>query len=248
MVFKSWTTSEVCRHLQTLGFGDYVDVFATNEIIGIHLPRLTEDHLKEFGILSVGHRILLLRRFSDIAHGRSVSSLPPAPGAPPSKPSRPIAAAPSLKRKAAVPLSPLVADALPRSPPAAVADARPRPKSATRDDRSDSSSGHAAEQRSPGVRPSRTATPEQGPPARDNHSESSSGHGNGTEFGVRRTAQKDERQIMASHRAGQTFAAAGADDDQKVTCQYCGNEMKPDAARRHIPVCGRMNGGKIAKK
>jgi hypothetical protein len=310
MVFKSWTTSEVCRHLKTLGFGDYVDAFKTNEITGTHLPRLTEDHLKELGILSIGHRILLLRRISDIASGRSVSSLPPAPGHPPSKPaadpapaarkqkaaiplspnvddvpkrSPPFAAdhAPAArKQKAAIPISPQVEDVPKRSPPddtkraadprrrapvAAVRDLAPRDESSdgaaparprnvgARDDWSDSSSGQATvdnrrpiepEKRSPAPRPPRAAPAEPG----QRHSDSSSGHGSGTEFGGRKAAPKEDRQIMASRRGAQTFVTADGDDDQRVTCQYCGRKMKPDAARRHIPVCGRMNSGKNAKK
>lgn len=32
------------------------------------------------------------------------------------------------------------------------------------------------------------------------------------------------------------------DSSDRVVCQYCGRKFLPDAARRHIPVCGRIRG------
>ena len=35
------------------------------------------------------------------------------------------------------------------------------------------------------------------------------------------------------------------DDDDREQCPYCGRKFAADAAKRHIPVCERMNGGKV---
>jgi hypothetical protein len=71
MGFRDWSTADVVRQLKTLGFGQYIREFQTNEICGVHLPLLTEDHLKEMGVTSIGHRILIRRRFADIIAGRT---------------------------------------------------------------------------------------------------------------------------------------------------------------------------------
>jgi hypothetical protein len=94
MSFRSWGTSDVVRQLKFLGFGQYASRFQANEICGVHLPLLTEDHLKELGVNSIGHRILMLRRFSDIANNMPVSPMeqetvrrmPPRTPNPPAKP------------------------------------------------------------------------------------------------------------------------------------------------------------------
>jgi hypothetical protein len=75
MSFRSWATSDVVRQLKFLGFGQYASHFQANEICGVHLPLLTEAHLLELGVNSIGHRILMLRRFFDIAHNMPVSPM-----------------------------------------------------------------------------------------------------------------------------------------------------------------------------
>jgi hypothetical protein len=76
MGYRDWSTAEVARQLKSLGFGQYSQEFQANEICGVHLPLLTEDHLKEMGVLSIGHRILIQRRFADIISGKFVSPVP----------------------------------------------------------------------------------------------------------------------------------------------------------------------------
>jgi hypothetical protein len=55
--------------------------------------------------------------------------------------------------------------------------------------------------------------------------------------------------ILASHKPAPGGAAQpGGDEDVRVLCQYCGRKFLPDAAKRHIPVCGRVNQAKAGKK
>ena len=46
--------------LRSLGLGKYEAVFRENEIDETVLPSLTEEHLKELGVTSLGHRVKLL--------------------------------------------------------------------------------------------------------------------------------------------------------------------------------------------
>jgi len=99
--FQAWKTSEVVQELKVLGFGQYSRQFQANEICGCHIPLLTDDHLREIGVASVGHRILLLRRFSDIANDREITAAPQEPISARSKvaPAKP-APAPEQKKPA----------------------------------------------------------------------------------------------------------------------------------------------------
>jgi hypothetical protein len=446
MAFKSWTTADVARQLKTLGFGDYAESFQTNEITGIHLARLTEDHLRELGITSIGHRVLLLRRLSDIVNGRPVSSLPTAPESPVRRTPEEIPRSRGIARRQNSPPRypdvPPVEEAPPKRvsrlptaseppPPANVPDVRRRPAGSAvrataatkvnregsertpsvhddrsetssarsneneaggrrgiggraasgaiasretgeriplghddrsdnsssrsndneaggkrgiggrattggianretgersplgRDDRSDNSSGRsndneAGGRRGIGVRATtgavanrdRSASEDRfeasqvrasavgrrpglggqrqegkvavaAPPerwAREERSDSSSGkigpeaggkkpvaatmkersakgdwsdsssdHG-GALLGIRRLRAGEDNQIMASRKLGDSGPVGEMEEDTRVTCQYCGRKLQPDAARRHIPVCGRMNAGKGGRK
>jgi hypothetical protein len=72
-----WNTADVVRQLTSLGFGQYSRDFQANEICGIHLLLLTEDHLMEMRIASIDHRIILRWRFTDIVAGRTVYEAAP---------------------------------------------------------------------------------------------------------------------------------------------------------------------------
>ena len=50
-----------------------------------------------------------------------------------------------------------------------------------------------------------------------------------------------------STAASNSSDAGQTEGDGKVTCQYCGRRLAPDAARRHIPVCAKIR-GKLMKK
>ena len=65
--------------LETLGLGQYVGVFADNDIAPDDLGDLSEDELKELG-LSLGHRKRLLRALAEPAEVAKVTS-PVATGA-----------------------------------------------------------------------------------------------------------------------------------------------------------------------
>jgi hypothetical protein len=75
MPFRTWSTTDVARELKVLGFGQYTWQFLANEIYGPHLPALNEAHLKEMGVASIGHRILMLCRFADIANHKPVAAI-----------------------------------------------------------------------------------------------------------------------------------------------------------------------------
>lgn len=49
-------------------------------------------------------------------------------------------------------------------------------------------------------------------------------------------------QPVASDSNLNTQDVSTQDGSDRVVCQYCGRKFLPDAARRHIPVCGRIRG------
>src|SRR5215471_10860377 len=57
---------EIVEWLQKLGFGQYAQRFAENDIDFRVLPELTEQDLKELGV-SLGHRRLLLRAIAELS-------------------------------------------------------------------------------------------------------------------------------------------------------------------------------------
>jgi len=57
---------EIAEWLQQLGFGQYAQRFAKNDIDFRVLPELTEQDLKELGV-SLGHRRLLLRAIAELS-------------------------------------------------------------------------------------------------------------------------------------------------------------------------------------
>ena len=69
MDYTNWSSKELAQKLTELGFGQYSRDFRVNDIKGSHLPMLTEEHLKEMGITKVGHRVLLMKRISEIVNG-----------------------------------------------------------------------------------------------------------------------------------------------------------------------------------
>jgi hypothetical protein len=51
---------DVVVWLRSLGLGKYEAIFRENEITEKVLPNLTEEHLKQLGVASLGHRVKLL--------------------------------------------------------------------------------------------------------------------------------------------------------------------------------------------
>ena len=77
----------------------------------------------------------------------------------------------------------------------------------------------------------------------------------GSESGMRTSTpalpiqKQRESQIFKTKSESQfeTSAQTTQDDSGKVVCQYCGRKFLPDAAKRHIPVCGRIRGAPSKK-
>ena len=57
---------QVADWLQKLGLGQYAQRFAENDITFSILPDLTDQHLKELGVSSLGHRLQLLRATAEL--------------------------------------------------------------------------------------------------------------------------------------------------------------------------------------
>ena len=75
---------QIADWLKELGMSEYVDRFAENHIdIGV-LRDLTDQDLKDLGVVSIGHRRKMLRAISELAEAGIISSRPPATS--PSKP------------------------------------------------------------------------------------------------------------------------------------------------------------------
>jgi len=57
----SWGVAQVCGWLCSEGFAQYAAAFDANHIDGISLAQLTKEDLAELGVVSVGHRLAILR-------------------------------------------------------------------------------------------------------------------------------------------------------------------------------------------
>lgn len=53
--------------LESLGFDQYADAFELNDIDWSLVPELTNDFLKDIGVESTGHRMLILRAAAEAA-------------------------------------------------------------------------------------------------------------------------------------------------------------------------------------
>jgi hypothetical protein len=61
----TWSIDDVASQLTDNGFPAIIPIFKENEITGDMFPYITEDHLKEIGITSIGQRLLVLQFISD---------------------------------------------------------------------------------------------------------------------------------------------------------------------------------------
>ena len=61
MSYLSWPTSTVLEKLKELKLDKYTESFRSNDINGAVLPLLTEKHLKELGMITVGHRLKFVK-------------------------------------------------------------------------------------------------------------------------------------------------------------------------------------------
>src|ERR1700749_2629884 len=69
---------QIADWLQKLGLGQYAQSFAENDINFSILPDLTDQDLKELGVLSLGHRRQLLRAITEVKGGDTATPTPPA--------------------------------------------------------------------------------------------------------------------------------------------------------------------------
>lgn len=68
-----WSVSDVANYLETLGLGVYKEKFIENHVSGEVLPLLTENHLKELSIKSIGHRITFMQFLKTIKKDSSAT-------------------------------------------------------------------------------------------------------------------------------------------------------------------------------
>ena len=57
----SWGVAQVCGWLRSEGFAQYAAAFDANHIDGVSLVQLTKEDLAELGVISIGHRLAILR-------------------------------------------------------------------------------------------------------------------------------------------------------------------------------------------
>jgi class 3 adenylate cyclase len=69
---------QIADWLQKLGLGQYAQRFAENDITFAILPDLTDQGLKELGVVSLGHRLQLLRAIAELKGGETATSKPAA--------------------------------------------------------------------------------------------------------------------------------------------------------------------------
>jgi hypothetical protein len=73
--YSSWTVDDVVAQLADNDLAEAANLFQDNEISGDMLEYITEDHLKELGIVSVGQRLLVYKFITDTV-GMPVSRPP----------------------------------------------------------------------------------------------------------------------------------------------------------------------------
>mmetsp|Transcript_11119 Transcript_11119/g.28278 ORF Transcript_11119/g.28278 Transcript_11119/m.28278 type:complete len:248 (+) Transcript_11119:121-864(+) len=66
---SSWSTLDVANWLQSCGLGNYAMAFAQHKITGDLLHVLTEQHLRELGVESIGERLLIMHQIAKIYRG-----------------------------------------------------------------------------------------------------------------------------------------------------------------------------------
>jgi hypothetical protein len=64
--YLGWTPRDVAARLTAAGHSAVAGLFLESEIAGAMLPFLTEDHLKDLGVASVGQRLLAFQYIANI--------------------------------------------------------------------------------------------------------------------------------------------------------------------------------------
>src|SRR5215813_11345545 len=77
---------QIADWLEKLGMSEYAQRFADNDIDFSILGDLTDQHLKDLGVASLGHRLKILRAIAELDRPEATAAPPPAARAPPSGP------------------------------------------------------------------------------------------------------------------------------------------------------------------
>lgn len=235
MTIESLSAKDLSAKLKYLGFNQYSKVFLTNEITGADIPYLTEDHLIEMHINLIGHRMLLLKKLNELIDGKNPS------------PVDLINTNKEIEFKN-------TADVEEDNDEYSGFDSRRvdssrrqndlmkeniRANSSTKrqrdfeDESDDASSASSSQQTKLG---SKTATPKTNKEVKT---------GSVQPQPVLRTAtpKSTTNKVVAPPSTAST-PAPKQEDDNKIECEFCNRRFPPDAAKRHIPVCGRIRGKK----
>ena len=77
---------QIADWLEKLGMSEYAQRFADNDIDFSILGDLTDQHLKDLGVASLGHRLKILRAIAELDRQEAKAAPPAAARAPPSGP------------------------------------------------------------------------------------------------------------------------------------------------------------------
>ncbi|EAY15548.1 hypothetical protein TVAG_495640 [Trichomonas vaginalis G3] len=221
MDYTKWSSKDLAQQLTNLGFSAYARNFRVNEIKGCHLPNVTEDHLKEMGITKIGHRILLLKRIRQIVDGETPKpvKINAQDSNPSSRPSSNLSSAPPIQQEQENNIPPRIAQ---RRQLQQAQQAAPEPQMQIQQKMAQQLQQLNQE---PAKEPSSGRTSKIRYPS--SHS------------------SREQKETFSSQEPPPSESSG--DGEEKVTCQYCGRKLPPDAAKRHIPVCAKIR-GKTAKK
>ncbi|KAK4140515.1 uncharacterized protein C8A04DRAFT_14884 [Dichotomopilus funicola] len=71
-IISEWNADECADFIASIGLQQYADIFIENEIVGEALVALQHEDLKAMGILSVGHRLTILKSVFDVKKAQDV--------------------------------------------------------------------------------------------------------------------------------------------------------------------------------
>ncbi|OHS98625.1 hypothetical protein TRFO_34957 [Tritrichomonas foetus] len=238
--FESWDVNDVVNQLKKNGLDDAASCFLKHEIEGCALPIMTDDHLKEIGITKVGPRLHVMKWIKDV----TASYHPPSSStASFSSPQR-IREDPyeSYSSPKATP-KPSTAAAKTRQSTGSTSTSTP-----TRSSTNSMGSTSKGRSSSKGSRPTTTSSkripyancdPENVPKCKRDHDKM-----------VEQI--RAARKYMAYEKALEEGRAVGPPPElppieeppDLVQCPNCGRKFGEEQAKKHIPVCQRMNSGK----
>ncbi|KAI1811278.1 protein kinase regulator Ste50 [Poronia punctata] len=71
-IISEWTAEECAEFIASIGLQQYSDRFIENEIVGEALVALLHDDLKSMGVVSVGHRLTILKSVYDVKKAQDI--------------------------------------------------------------------------------------------------------------------------------------------------------------------------------